>query len=208
MNAHDRLDDALRQRVERNLGAFERVQLERPGFALAAVALALVPGALGEPSFLLTRRTAGLSHHGGQFALPGGRIDPGEDAPAAARRELAEELGVRLGPERVLGLLDDFATRSGYVITPVVLWGADAAALAPNPDEVAVAYRVPLRELYRPDAPIVSPLADGAELLSLPLVGTQVYSPTAAIIYQLRELALEGRATRVHHYEQPRFAWK
>ncbi len=208
MSALDRLDEPLRQRIERHLGGFERIQLERPGFALAAVALTLVPGPVGEPSFLLTRRTARLARHGGQFALPGGRIDAGEDARAAARRELAEELGVRLGPESVLGLLDDFATRSGYVITPVVLWGPDVAALAPNPDEVAVAYRVPLSELYRPDVPLLSPLADGAQLLALPLVGTQVYSPTAAIIYQLRELALEGRATRVHHYEQPRFAWK
>ena len=72
-----------------------------------------------------------------------------------------------------------------------------------------MAYRVPLVELYRADVPKIFHLGDSpGPLLALPLVGTQVYSPTAAIIYQLRELALEGRATRVHHYEQPRFAWK
>ena len=78
-----------------------------------------------------------------------------------------------------------------------------------NPDEVAIAYRVPLRELYHPEVPRLSPSgAAEAPILSMPLVGTEVFSPTAAIIYQLREVALEGRATRVHHYDQPLFAWK
>lgn len=209
MDGLDRLDERLRKRMAENLAGFERVEFARPGLSPAAVALALVPDASGEPAFLLTRRTATLSRHGGQFALPGGRIDPGEDAISAARRELFEELGVALGPECALGLLDDFATRSGYVITPVVLWGPDVGALTPNPAEVAHVYRVPLRELYQPDVPILFRIAEcEAPVLSLPLVGTQVYSPTAAIIYQLREIALEGRATRVHHYEQPRFAWK
>jgi 8-oxo-dGTP pyrophosphatase MutT (NUDIX family) len=209
MSAPERLDDRLRERVVRNLAAFDRVRFTDAELSRAAVALVLVAGPLGEPAFLLTRRAASLSAHGGQFALPGGRLDEGEDADAAALRELREELGVSLDQSAVLGQLDDFATRSGYVMTPVVLWGPDVGALLPNPAEVAVAYRVPLSELYRPDVPIVFRVADSEfPLLSLPLVGTQVYSPTAAIIYQLRELALEGRVTRVHHYEQPRFAWK
>jgi 8-oxo-dGTP pyrophosphatase MutT (NUDIX family) len=209
MSAPERLDDRLRAQVVHNLDTFERISFGQPELAKAAVALVLVRGPLDEPAFLLTRRAARLNAHGGQFALPGGRIDQGEDANAAALRELHEELGVALGPESVLGQLDDFATRSGYVMTPVVLWGPDVGVLSPSPAEVAVAYRVPLRELYRPDAPTVFRVADSEfPLLSLPLVGTQVYSPTAAIIYQLRELALEGRVTRVHHYEQPRFAWK
>jgi len=209
MSAPERLDARLRQRIAHNLATYERVTFTKADLAPAAVALALVAGPLGEPAFLLTRRVATLNAHGGQFALPGGRIDPGEDAVTAARRELHEELGVELGEDAVLGKLDDFATRSGYVITPVVLWGPEVDALHPNPSEVAVAYRVPLVELYRADVPKIFHLGDSpAPLLALPLVGTQVYSPTAAIIYQLRELALEGRATRVHHYEQPRFAWK
>jgi 8-oxo-dGTP pyrophosphatase MutT (NUDIX family) len=209
MGAPERLDDRLRERVVHNLAAFDRVRFDQPELARAAVALVLVAGPVGEPAFLLTRRSVTLNRHGGQFALPGGRIDEGEDANSAAIRELSEELGVSLGPTSVLGQLDDFATRSGYVMTPVVLWGPEVGALTPNPSEVAVAYRVPLSELYRPDVPVVFRVADSEfPLLSLPLVGTQVYSPTAAIIYQLRELALEGRLTRVHHYEQPRFAWK
>jgi 8-oxo-dGTP pyrophosphatase MutT (NUDIX family) len=213
MGAPERLDDRLRRRIVDNLSGFERFVAQVDGhpaeLKAAAVALTLVRGPAEEPCFLLTRRATRLHRHGGQFALPGGRIDPGEDAPTAARRELSEELGVALGPDRVLGLLDDFASRSGYAITPVVLWGPEVDALTPNPAEVAVSYRVPLSELYRPDVPTIFRLSDSeSPLLSLPLVGTQVYSPTAAIIYQLRELALEGRVTRVHHYEQPRFAWK
>jgi 8-oxo-dGTP pyrophosphatase MutT (NUDIX family) len=209
MDVPARLDDQLRQRIERNLGDFERLSLARPGLVPAAVALTLVPGVDREPAFLLTRRTATLARHSGQFALPGGRVDQGEDVTDAALRELHEELGVLLARERIIGVLDDFVTRSGYVITPVVVWGDDVGQLVPNPHEVAIAYRVALRELYRPDVPILFQVDDcEAPGLALPLVGTQVFSPTAAIIYQLRELGLEGRLTRVHHYEQPRFAWK
>jgi 8-oxo-dGTP pyrophosphatase MutT (NUDIX family) len=209
VSAPERLDDRLRAKITHHLGTFERVRFEQPELVKSAVAVVLVAGAAQEPAFLLTRRAAKLNRHGGQFALPGGRLDEGEDVCTAARRELHEELGVLLDEHSVVGLLDDFATRSGYVMTPVVLWGPEVAALTPNPAEVAVSYRVPLSELYRPDVPILTPAPTGdAPLLSLPLVGTEVYSPTAAIIYQLRELALEGRITRVHHYEQPRFAWR
>lgn len=209
MSAPERLDDRLRARISRHLAGYQRVSFVQPELVPAAVAVVLVAGPTREPAFLLTRRAAKLQRHGGQFALPGGRLDAGEDAPAAARRELHEELGVQLGEDAVVGLLDDFATRSGYVMTPVVLWGPQVDELTPNPAEVSVSYRVPLRELYRPDVPILSAAPAGeAPMLSLPLVGTEVFSPTAAIIYQLRELALEGRLTRVHHFEQPRFAWR
>jgi 8-oxo-dGTP pyrophosphatase MutT (NUDIX family) len=203
------LDAELRGEIERNLRAHVRLDLRRPELAEAAVAIVLVAGDAGEPAFLLTRRSARLSRHRGQFALPGGRVDPGEDATRAARRELAEELGVTLGQDRVLGLLDDFATRSRYAITPVILWGPDVLALEPNPAEVAIVHRVGLAELYQPQVPILSRIEQSdAPVLALPLVGTHVYTPTAAILYQLREVALEGRATRVHHFEQPVFAWK
>ena len=107
----------------------------------------------GGAAFVLCRRSAGLNSHASQWALPGGRLDDGEDAIDAARRELDEELGVSLGDDSVLGLLDDYPTRSGYVITPVVLWGAGPLDLRPAPDEVLAAYRVGLHELCRDDSP-------------------------------------------------------
>lgn len=203
------LDAELRRDVVRNLHVHDRLDLQAAGLTPAAVAIVLVPGPAGEPAFLLTRRNIRLNIHSGQFALPGGRVDPGEDAGCTALRELHEELGVRLGVDRILGQLDDFATRSRFVITPVVVWGPDVDGLEPNPAEVGIVYRVPLADLYRADVPILSRIEESdAPVLALPLVGTHVYTPTASILYQLREVALEGRATRVHHYEQPVFAWK
>ncbi|MCM0608312.1 MAG: CoA pyrophosphatase [Ideonella sp. WA131b] len=162
-----------------------------------------------DPALLLTRRADHLRAHAGQWALPGGRIDEGEAPEAAARRELLEELGLALPPEAVLGRLDDYATRSGYVITPVVLWGGPARALVPNPAEVAAVHRVPVAELLRADAPLLDAVP-GAEhpVLRLPLGRSWVAAPTAAFLYQFREWVLLGRATRVAHFDQPRFAWR
>jgi 8-oxo-dGTP pyrophosphatase MutT (NUDIX family) len=201
-------DRTLRARIAQNLQAHTRHQIDTESLRPAAVALALLGNSEQEACFLLTRRASTLAHHRGQFALPGGRLDPGESQAEAALRELREELGVRLDSADVLGQLDDFKTRSGFVISPVVMWAEGELSLVPNPAEVARVYRVPLADLYQPEVPRLSPAGGGATILSLPLVGTEVFSPTAAIIYQLREVAIEGRATRVHHYEQPRFAWK
>ena len=98
-------------------------------------------------------RAAGLRRHGGQWACPGGRRDPGETPEAAALRELEEEIGLALPPEHVLGCLDDFPTRSGFVITPVVMWSDAPGAFAPDPTEVAEIHLVPLAELDRPGVP-------------------------------------------------------
>jgi 8-oxo-dGTP pyrophosphatase MutT (NUDIX family) len=205
------LDEALRERVRRNLAAFERRAEPDASLEPAAVALVLVDDARGAPCFLLTRRASGLRRHGGQWALPGGRLDPGETPVDAALRELHEELGLSLAPEQVLGLLDDYPTRSGYRMTPVVAWGGPGVELEPDPREVAAAFRVPLAELARPELPVLRRIPESERpMISIPLatVRTSIHAPTAAILFQLREVALFGRATRVAHYEQPVFAWR
>jgi len=202
-------DPDLRDRVRGHLARFERHAHVREDLRAAAVALALLPGDDGAPSFVLTRRAAKLKAHQGQWALPGGRLDPGETPRGAALRELREEVGLELAADSVLGLLDDYPTRSGYCITPVVVWAGADAALAPNPDEVASAYRVPLAELERPDVPRLRQIPESDRpVISIPLLGTHIHAPTAAILFQLREVALRGDATRVAHYEQPVFAWR
>ncbi len=164
----------------------------------------------GGAAFLLCRRAMRMNSHAAQWALPGGRIDPGETPEETALRELHEELGVRLGADAVLGLLDDYPTRSGYVITPVVMWGGAHVELAPNPDEVAHAYRIGLHELCRADSPrfVTIPESD-RPVVQVPLGGDLIHAPTGAVLVQFRWVAVEGRVgERVDHFEQPVFAWR
>lgn len=161
------------------------------------------------PALLLTRRAARMRAHAGQWALPGGRIDPGETPETAALRELAEEVGLQLDSAAVLGRLDDYATRSGYVITPVVVWAGAARELQPNPDEVASIHRIPVSELLRPDAPLLNqPRSTEQPVLRMPVGERWIAAPTAAFLYQFREWLLLQRPTRVAHFDQPFFAWR
>jgi len=205
----DRYDESLRERIRANLESHE-VQAHRDeDLRAAAVALALVTDEDGVACFVLTRRAPRLRSHGGQWALPGGRLDPGETAEQAALRELSEEVGLDLHARNVLGRLDDYPTRSGYVITPVVVWTDRDCRLEANPGEVSAVYRVPLAELDRPDVPRLHHIPESDRpVISIPLLGANIHAPTAAILYQLREVAMWGRGTRVAEYEQPVFAWR
>ena len=204
-----RLDEALRVRVRTNLAGFTRQAIVPDGRRPAAVAVVLLADDEGRACFLLTRRTASLRTHARQWALPGGRIDSGESIEAAALRELREEVGVALEPTAVLGFLDDYGTRSGFIITPVVLWGGVHADLVPNPAEVANVYRVPLTELDKPDVPRLIRIPESDRpVIQVPLLESLIHAPTAAVLYQVREVVIHGRPTRVAHFEQPTWAWK
>ena len=152
---------------------------------------------------------AGLRNHAGQWALPGGRIDAGETPEQAALRELFEEVELQLDASAILGRLDDFVTRSGYVITPVVVWAGAAREMAPNPAEVDTIHRIPVDEFMRDDAPMLEAQEDAERpVLRMPVGDNWIAAPTAAMLYQFREVCIAGRATRVAHFDQPAFAWK
>ena len=206
------VDDKLRGEIAERLGNFAWRGIEAGDLKPAAVAIVITSRPGDETAAILfTLRSSRLGRHGGQFALPGGRIDAGETEIAAALRELDEELGVRLDEHQVLGRLDDYATRSGFRITPVVAWAGPGLHLNPHEGEVEETYHIPLAELDSPAIPLfdAGPEAGRPVLYSrLPSLGHQMYAPTAALLYQFREVALRGQATRVAHYDQPAFAWK
>ena len=222
-NHHFTCNKELQLGIRGNLDKFEKRSQVREGVQQAAVALTIVDVAHGSDAYglpcyetrqpdaalILTRRNVNLRNHSGQWALPGGRRDAGEKAEETALRELSEEVGLQLDFSRVIGCLDDFTTRSGFVITPVVIWGGVGVDLTPNPAEVASIHRIPLTEFLREDAPLIQDIPESsAPVILMPVGNTCIAAPTAAMLYQFREVAILGKDTRVAHYEQPYFAWK
>ena len=150
--------DELRGKVEVNLSEFEVVTADEADLTRASVAIVLTevgPGAYIEglkdiagwsdqAALILTRRSENLKNHPGQWALPGGKLEPDETYSACALRELEEEVGISLDTDHILGFLDDFVTRSGFAITPVVVWGGTELEATINPEEVASIHRIPV----------------------------------------------------------------
>jgi 8-oxo-dGTP pyrophosphatase MutT (NUDIX family) len=233
-------DDKLRDQLIANLASHEVVAIEPDELHRAAVAIVVVgseggdepfvageEGMAGVPgdttgfdggiervaagaAFLLCRRAAKMNRHAGQWALPGGRIDPGETAEAAALREIEEELGLTIDPSEVLGRLDDYPTRSGFVITPIVVWGGSAVEMSPDPAEVARVLQIGLHELCRADSPrFVNIPESDRPVVQLPIGRDLIHAPTGAVLLQFRWVAIEGRiGARVNEFEQPVFAWR
>jgi len=216
-------NDSLALHITANLAAFEPLGQDRSDKRHAAVAFTLIrcsaPADIGnirfsesdreQAGFILTTRAAKLSSHAGQRAFPGGRVDPGESIEQAALRELEEEVGLKLSQGDILGRLDDYPTRSGFVISPVVVWAGVNESLRASPDEVECIHQVPISELLRDEAPMLEEISESPELvIKMPLGDDWFAAPSAAIAYQFREVALLGRHTRVAHFEQPLFAWK
>ncbi len=216
-------DDDLRARIVGNLANFDVNVADVDDAHHAAVAITVVDVAHGPnlpglsnyeerqdtAALLLTRRSARLRNHPGQWAFPGGKLEPGETPIQTALREMFEEVLVDLDESLVLGRLDDFVTRSGFVMTPIVVWGGRGLEAEQNPAEVASIHRIPLSEFLREDAPLLDNV-EGSEhpVLRMPVGTDYIAAPTAALIYQFREVCLLGRHTPVAHYEQPEFAWR
>jgi 8-oxo-dGTP pyrophosphatase MutT (NUDIX family) len=216
----------LEQRIRANLAAFDRhAAADDPALRRAAVAVTVLDG---ERVLIAKRVARGLN--AGQWALPGGKLDAGEDAVAGALRELREEAGLDVGADRVAGLLDDFVTDSGFAITPVVVLAPDGALPRRNPAELASLHEVPLSNLLADHVPRWATTADGQPLLQMPLrarisrsaderpPGTRqrtddrsaavehrivIHAPTGAILLQFREVALRGRELRIADLVQP-----
>lgn len=233
-----RFDDELRVRITANIAAHSPRRVVLDGRRHAAVAVMVVDSHVGdqpiEPAgrtaedreerrpfdermdglsggaaFVISRRSSRLRGHTGQWALPGGRVDAGETVEIAALREICEELGVELDPADIIGRLDDYPTRSGYVISPVVVWAGGDVAFEPNPAEVVAAYRVSLGELLRDDSPRFITIPESPRpVVQVPLGRGFVHAPTGAVLVQFRWLGLEGRDDPVDEFEQPVFAWR
>ena len=218
-----RCDENLLRHIRNNLDIFTALPLEQKNLRRAAVAITIVDidhvtdihdGSYdntlsSDAALILTRRAFRLRRHAGQWALPGGSMDAGETPEETALRELEEEVGLRLDADRVIGRLDDYITHSGFIISPVVVWGGTGLHLIPNQAEVESIHRIPLAEFLRVDAPILKemPGSDNPVLL-MPIGKDSIASPTAAMIYQFREVAILGRTIRVAHFEQPFWAWQ
>ncbi|GAA2377184.1 CoA pyrophosphatase [Gordonia cholesterolivorans] len=200
--------EITRQLARERIGSWARRTIDDPAGRLghSAVAITVVRHG-GEYGIWIARRPSSLRNHSNQFALPGGRLDPGETPTRAALRELHEEIGIELGEETVLGLLDDYETRSGYLMTPVVCWVDDDPPVHPSPAEVDKLFFVSFDELRRPA--VFSRIPESPRtLVALNIAGARIHAPTAAVVYQFAEVVLAGRDTRVHDLEQPVFAWR
>ena len=198
--------DMLRGTVAANLNTFPHEFIDGEGFRHAAVALTIVAGDTPDAgaSMLLTRRTSKLNKHAGQWALPGGRIDEGEDPLQAALREMQEEVNLVLDSSHFLGRLDDISSRSGYVISPFVCWADDTSSMVPNPDEVASIHRIPLRLFEGVDAvQFIDVEGQTEKMLRLQLGDNRIHSPTGAFLLQLWEVGVNGRHTRVKQHLHP-----
>ena len=215
-------DDTLRGQIADRLAEFPRQasEIDARRAAVAVVVTDVGPGTdlpgiedidewSSSAALLLTRRSEQLRNHPGQWAFPGGRVDEGETLVQTALREMSEEIGVTLDDSYVLGMLDDFVTRSGFIMTPVVVWGGAQLQPTPNPAEVASIHRIPINEFFRADAPLLDEVETSEHpVLRMPVGTDYIAAPTAALIYQFREVCIAGRHTRVAHYEQPEFAWR
>jgi 8-oxo-dGTP pyrophosphatase MutT (NUDIX family) len=205
-----RFDSQFKTLVIERCRSFKRQSADDAALKRAAVAITLVEDdhGSGRAAFILTERPSTMRNHPSQYALPGGRLDEGETVEQAALREIEEEIGLKVSASDVLGTLDDYVSRSGYLITPIVVWAQTSAPLKLNADEVAYAHRIPVDGFVSAESvSFVSIEESPRPVIRIRTLGTYLHAPTAAILYQFCEL-VAGRDVRVSEFEQPLFAWR
>jgi 8-oxo-dGTP pyrophosphatase MutT (NUDIX family) len=157
-------------------GLLNQDQFAPPVIRPAAVLIAVTDRT--EPGVILTHRPDDMRAHPGQVAFPGGKLDPGEDAVAAALREAHEELAIHPADVRIVGASDRFVTGTGYDVTPVLGLVPPDLPITPNPVEVASWFEAPLDFVLDP----------------IDWQGHLIWGITAAILANLaRRLAWPGR---------------
>ena len=141
-----------------------------------------------EPGVILTTRLEHMRTHAGQVAFPGGRIDAGEDAVAAALREAWEEIGLDPATAEVVGQIDPYRTVTGFIVTPVIAVVPPDRELSPHEDEVADWFEAPLRFVLDPaNQQLKSALFQGRERHYYEIVWNErrIWGATAAMIVNL-----------------------
>jgi len=171
-------------------------QFAREGRATPAAVLIAITDVADDPQVILTQRPRAMRDHPGQVAFPGGKIEPGEDAVAAALREAEEELALPRSAVQVLGTSDVYHTGTGFVVTPVVGVVPPGLPLVPHPTEVEAWFEAPLALLLDPASWTTNAVFwRGAhrQFLELEWQGFRIWGVTAAIIANLsRRITLEA----------------
>lgn len=166
----------------------------------AAVLVGVIPRAAGA-GVLLTRRTDGLRHHGGQVSFPGGRIEPEDSSPAAAAlREAHEEVGLQAAQASLLGYLDPLLTITGFSVLPTVVLLDPGFQPVPEPGEVAEVFEVPLELLLDPGQLDTIELQFGGRarhVFQYRYQPQRIWGATASILYNLRERLAGSNQRRV-----------
>ena len=141
-----------------------------------------------DPGVILTVRRDTMRTHAGQVAFPGGKIDAGEDAVAAAVREAWEELDLDPGSVETVAALDPYRTITNYCVTPVLAAIPPDLPLSPHDREVADWFEAPLDHLMEPSNQLLrSVLFEGAErhYYEIPWQGRKIWGATAAMLVNL-----------------------
>jgi 8-oxo-dGTP pyrophosphatase MutT (NUDIX family) len=180
------LSDALRSTSHSELLVGDMIEHDPNSGTPAAVLIAITDRA--EPGVILTLRREHMRTHAGQVAFPGGRLDPGEDAVAAALREAHEELGLEPSAAEVIGEMERYRTVTDYLVTPVIAVVPPDLPLYPHEHEVADWFEAPLEHLLDPaNQQRRSALFRGRErhYYEIDWNGRRIWGATAAMIVNL-----------------------